>query len=197
MKHLIICLGIIIGLFNLGHAQTTAEQGKKSDEVVMKMRQIDLLNQIVPLALKKDQINALLPVIERARAKVAQVEKDEANTLAKLDSKISAAIKKSIEENTPPPKELSMELAKATQDMSDRRLLVVSENTEAVLKVFNDTLDAGQKKVAANSFAAAYINPNVKPDEIKESEKINFFIREVLLDPQAYDLLIELAKHVS
>lgn len=196
MKHIIICLGIIIGLFHLGHAQTT-DMGKKSDEVVAKMRQIDLLNQIVPLALKKDQINALLPVIERARSKVTQIEKDEAAALAKLDGKISAAVKKSIETNTPPPKEIMTEIAQATSDMSMKRLLAIDENTAAVLKVFNDSLDAGQKKVAANSFAASYINPNVKPDEIKEADKITFFIKEVLLDPQAYDLLIQLSKHVD
>ncbi|HVT11575.1 MAG TPA: hypothetical protein VHE55_04860 [Fimbriimonadaceae bacterium] len=196
MKHIFICLGIIFGLFHFGHAQT-ADQGKRSDEIVMRIRQIDLLNQIVPLALKKEQINALLPAIERARARVTQEEKEEAGILQKLDGKLTAAIKKSIEENTPPPKDLSLEIAKTTQDMSDKRALIVDENTEAVLKVFNDTLDAGQKKVAANSFAASFINPNVKPDEIKESEKINFFIREILLDPQAYDILIQLAKHVS
>lgn len=197
MKHLITCLLAISCLFMFGRVDQTSEQAKKSDEIVMKMRQIDLLNQIIPLVLTKDQINQLLPAIERARAKAALVQKDEASALRKLDGKISEAIKKAIETGVAPPKDLLNELATATTAMTEKRLLAMDENTDAVYKVFSDTCNAGQKKAAANSFSPAFINPGVKPDQLTDVQKIRFFVDNVLLDPQAHDLLVALAKHAS
>ena len=198
MKQILICLGLIVGM--LGSTPSlaqSADQSTKSDLTMLKLRQIDLLNMIVPLALTKDQINTILPAIERARQKVRQIEKDEATTLEKLDSRVSDAIKKSIETSVAPPKELLDELAHATQAMSDARGAAVNENTANVLKVFNATCNAGQKKAAANSFAPTYIDPNAKPDTLTDEQKTTFFVRDILLDPQAYDILLQLAKHAS
>jgi len=175
----------------------TSDQGAKSDKVLMKLRQIDLLNMLIPLALTKDQIEAILPAIERARQNVRRVEKDEAATLEKLDSKVSDAIKKSIETSVAPPKALLDELAQTTKDMGDARVAAVDENTMNVLKVFVATVNAGQKKAAVNSFSPAYIDPKAKPDTVTDDEKITFFVRDILLDPQAYDILVQMSRHAS
>lgn len=197
MKHIIICLGIIVGLFAHGHAMQTPEQSKKSAEILAKMRQIDLLTQLIPLALTKDQINTLLPVIERARAKLTQLNKDEATALEKLDSKITEAIKKSVETSVAPPKALLDELAEATMKMSLNRDAAGDEFTDLILKTFTDTCNAGQRKAAANSLAPQLFDPSLKPDKMTEQEKLRFFVRNILLDPQAYDVLVQLAKHAS
>lgn len=197
MKQLIICLGIVASFFNFGHAIQDPNMAKKSDQVLLKMRQIDLLNQLIPLALRKEQINAILPSVERARSKVLQINKDEAQTLEKLESKITAAIKKSEEEGVAPPKALLDELATATQGMSDRRSVAIDDNTDLVLKAFNDTCNAGQKAAAANSLAPQLIDPSLKPDKMTQAEKIRFFVREILLDPQAYEVLVQLEKHAG
>jgi hypothetical protein len=197
MKHILICLGIIVSLFGYGHAAQTPDQAKRSDEVVKKMRQIDLLTQVIPLALTKAQIEKLLPAIERARQKVANIQKDEAGALEKMDLKISNAIKKSVESGVAPPKELLTELADATQRMSLNRLVAIDDNTDAVIKVLNDTLNAGQKKAAANSLSTKLIDPNAKPDTITDAQKLRFFVQEILLDPQCYDILVQLEKYAS
>jgi hypothetical protein len=200
MKHTLTCLGIFVSLLCFGRAsgaQSPADQAKKSDEIVLKMRKIDLLTQIIPLALTKDQINKLLPAIERARAKVAAVVKAEAADLLKLDGKLNEAIKTSIENGTTPPKKLLDELALDTATLSEKRLVAIDENTELVLKSFEDTVNAGQKKAAANSLAPQLFDPSLKPDKMTIEEKVRFFVKQILLDPQAYDVLIELAKHAS
>jgi hypothetical protein len=197
MKHILICIGVIIGFFSHGHAMQTPDQVKHSEEVIAKMRQIDLLNQLIPLALTKAQIGALLPVVERARQKVTTIQKDEATALDKLDLKISNAIKKSVETGVAPPKDLLNELAEATQRMSVNRVLAIDENTSNVLKVFNETLNKGQKKAAANSLSPKLVNPNAKPEEITDDEKIKYFVQEILLDPQCYTILLQLEKHAS
>jgi len=196
MKHFLICVGIFLNLFTFGHAQS-ADQARKSDEVVAKMRQIDLLVQIIPLALTKDQLDKLLPAVERARAKVRQIEKEEADTLAKLDSKVTDAVNKAIETSVAPPKALLDELASATQTMADKRQTAIEDNTDLVIKVFNDVCNAGQKAAAANSLAPQMFDPNLKPDKMTQAEKIRFFIQQILLDPQAYDVMLRLEKHTS
>jgi hypothetical protein len=194
MKHVIICLGIIAGFFGIGHAIQTPDEIKKSDQTMMKMRQIDLLTQIIPLALTKEQINKLLPAVERARAKVKMVQKAEAERLAKLDAKISAAIKDAEEKQIAPPKALLDELASATIDMSMKRQVAIDENTDAVVAVFKETCNAGQQKAAGHSLAPQLLDPTLDPKKMTEDDKIRFFVREILLDPQAYDVLVALEK---
>jgi hypothetical protein len=195
MKHIIVCLGVMLTLFGHGRAQVPADLSKKSEAVLMKMRQIDLLTQFIPLALTKEQINKLLPAVERARAKVLQIQKEEAGTLEKLEAKIAAAINKSIEKNIAPPKSLLDELALTTAQMGTKRYAVIDENTAAVMKVFNEVCNAGQKKAAANSLAPQLFDPTLKPDQMTEVDKIRFFVQQIVLDPQAYDVLIRLEKY--
>jgi hypothetical protein len=196
MKHIILCLGIIVGFFSFGHAQST-DTAKRSEVILSKMRQIDVLTQVIPLALTKDQINQILPAVERARAKVGTVEKEEAQILAGLEGKINDAIKKSEDSLVAPPQALLDELAQTTMKMAKKRQLVVDQNTDAVLKVFNQACNAGQKKAAANSLRPELIDPSLKSDKMTDEEKIRFFIEEILLDPQGYPVLIELLKHAS
>lgn len=196
MKQLIVCFGLVITIL-LGHAhaaQTPSDDAKRSDAIMMKFRQIDLLNQLIPLALTKDQIEKLLPSVERARAKVRETEKDEAKTLTGYDKKVTDAINHCIEKGEPPSRDLLMELAVATKLMADNRSVIASENTEAVLKVFKETLNAGQLKAAENSLKPELFDPSLKADKMTSDDKLRFFIRDILLDPQAYDVLVRLDK---
>ena len=198
MKRMLAFLVVVVAALASAPAWgQSAEQGSKSDQVMLKLRQIDLLNMLIPLALTHDQIEKILPSIERARQKVRDAEKNEAATLEKLDAKVSDAIKKSIETSVAPPKALLDELAHTTQEMSDARIAIVEENTDNVLKVFGDTVNAGQKKAATNSFSPAYIDPKAKPDTVTDDEKLRFFVRDILLDPQSYDILVQMSRHAS
>ena len=196
MKHLLICIAMLVPFVCFGQS-TPSDQARKSDEIVMKMRQIDLLVQIIPLALTKDQINQILPSIERARSKAHAMEKDEAATLQKLDGKISDAIKKAIDTSVAPPRDLLDELAKTTMLMTEKRLVLIDENVDAVFKAFTGAINAGQKKAAANSLAPQLLDPTLKPDQMTEDDKVKFFVKNILLDDQAYDVLVQLAKHAS
>ncbi|HTQ10637.1 MAG TPA: hypothetical protein VMI31_11235 [Fimbriimonadaceae bacterium] len=198
MKRILVIIIVVVALMATIPAMGQAsDQGSKSDQVLMKLRQIDLLNMLIPLALTHDQIEKILPAIERARQRVRQAEKDEAATLLKLDGKVTEAIKKSIETSVAPPKELLDELAHTTQAMGDTRDSIALDNTESVLKVFVDTINAGQKKAAINSFSPAFIDPKAKPDTITDDVKLHFFVNNILLDPQAYDILVQMSRHAS
>jgi hypothetical protein len=196
MKHILFCLVVLFSALGFAHGQTP-EQMKKSDDVLNKMRQIDLLVQIIPLALTKDQINALLDVVERARAKVSAAQKDEAEKLAKLERTVDDAIKKAVETNVAPPKALLDDLAHATAVMTMNRLTIIDDNTTAVENVIKRVCNAGQIKVMQESLAPQLIDPSLKPDKMTAEDKLKLFIQNILLDPQSHEILVQLAKHAS
>lgn len=196
MKHLLICLGLVAGFFGIGHSMQGADDptAKKSEQIVLKMRQLDLLNQLIPLALNKEQVGKLLPAVERARARVKQTQKEEFAVLDKLDTKITAAIKASEEKQIAPPQVLLDEVAAETFKLAQKRGAVITENVDAVFKAFNEICNAGQKKAAANSLAIAFYVPEADIKKMTDADKIKVYIREILLDPQAYDVLLRLEK---
>jgi hypothetical protein len=61
-----------------------------------------------------------------------------------------------------------------------------------VMEAMKTSLNAGQMKVAANALDFKLYNPNIKPEEIKEEDRLRLYVQEVLLDPLAYDLLVKM-----
>ena len=198
MKHLLICLSVALALVCPALGQTVVdEQAKHSDEVLKKMRQIDLLVQMLPMAMNKDQINKLLPIVEKTRQRIKYQQKSEAKLLTEYESKINAAIAAGIDKGDVPDSKLLNELNAVIRTMAMQRDAVASENADAVLAEMKKVLNAGQLKVAANSLNPKLFNPSIKVDEMTEDQKILFFVREIFLDPQSYDILRQLLKRAS
>ena len=174
--------------------QLSPEKAKKSEEILIKMRQIDLLNYIVPLVLTKDQINKLLVVVEKCRSKVDQVRNDEAAELLKFESKVTDAINKGINKDITPGKTLMIELNNNLTKLAFRRQLVGDENADLVLAVFKKELNEGQRKAAMNAHDIKAFDPRVDVSKLTDDDKLRFFIKDVILDPHAYDLLIRISK---
>ncbi len=193
MKSFVLAFAALFSFLTIAYAQPTPEQKAKSDQVMQKLRQIDILTQIVPLVLTKDQLNALLPVVEKARAAVYKTEKDEAEALAKLDSKVTSAVDTSVDKGVPPSKELLDELADLTFKWSLNRSAVSTANTDLVLKKFKEVTNVGQQKAAINSLAPQLIDPSLDPKKMSDEDKLRFFIQQIFLDPQCYPILIRLA----
>jgi hypothetical protein len=198
MKHLLICLSLLMTLMTGAFAQTTAdEQGKRADEIIKKMRQIDLLTQMLPMALTKEQITKLLTPIEKARQRVKDEQKEEFKLLTKYESRINDAVKAGIDKGDVPDVAFLRELSALFLTMSMRRDAIANENAEAVLKEMKAVLNAGQLKVAANSLNPKLFDPGIKLEEMTQDQKILFFVREILLDQQSYDILRQLLKRAS
>ncbi len=190
MKHFLIILALVTALVPIGQAQ----DGKRADELMVKLRQIDLLNQLVPLALNKEQIVKLLPVIEKARTKVKDTQKQELKKLESFEKRVDDTISKSINGGAVPPLAFLKELATATFRMGLVREQVANENQDMVYAVFKSALNVGQLKAAANSLAPQLFDPALDPKKMSDEEKQKFFVKQILLDPLAYDLLLKLAK---
>lgn len=182
---------LVSGVF----AQTTqADRAKKADEILMKMRQLDLLNQLLPVLMTKDQIKRILPQVEKARQTVRDAEKLEFDYLKKLEPKVDSALKDAFEKGKVPVVEMLKESYATLGMMSLRRQAIAEENTDLVLGVVEQTFNEGQIKAARNALTPNAIDPRLNPKEMDDKAKLRFWVKTILLDPLAYELLIKLGK---
>jgi hypothetical protein len=190
-----IFFALVLAVAAFGHAvQEPSARDRKSAEILTKIRQVDLLNQLLPVSLSKEQINKLLPVIEKCRQLVRKQEEEEANLLLTLEKEATEAVNRGIEKQDVPDAELLVKFSKAIAEMSAKRQNVITANVIAVTTVFEEVCNKGQIRTAANSLNPRLINPNLKIEELTEEVRLNYWIQEVLLDPRAYDLLVRMAK---
>lgn len=167
-----------------------AQSADDATKVTVKMRQLDILNQILPVLMTPQQINKLLPAIEKSRAAEKKLQTSEAEQLKKLEPKIDAALKDARDKSLVPSKELQLEVIGLLQKLAKDRASMVLEQNEAVLKVVEETLDAGQIKAAANAITI----PDSEGSKLQDRARLSRWVRAVLMDPQAYDILVELSR---
>jgi hypothetical protein len=179
-----------------GASPQTDEAGRaaKADEILTKVRQLDVLNQILPVIMTKQQLRDLLPAIERARRNVRETQRKEFDELRKLDPKLEAAVKDALEKNKVPSVDLIKESAATFRLFEMRRRAVAQENEELVLKAFKEILTDAQEKAAANSLNPKLVDPNAEVSKLDQEQKLRLYVRGILLDPIAYDVLVKLAK---
>ncbi len=190
---------IFAGLFlvTLAWAQPNTispEKSKKSNEILVKARQVDLLNQLLPLVLTTDQINKLLPVLEKVRSKENEVAAKEAEQMRVMEPKIDSALQKGVKDGVVPTKELLRELNNMFIAFTMIREAITDENVNTILTGLKATLNAGQLKAAQNSMDPKAFDPAAKPSEMTSDDKLKVFIKNVLMDWICYDLLVKLAQ---
>jgi len=194
MKSALIVVAVMFAFIVGASSSLQTDKAKQSSDTLEKMRQLDLLNQILPLVMTKDQIRQLLPTIEKARRDVKAEEDTEAGLIAQVAPEINAAVKAGIEKGEVPDKALLKKANAVIRTMAMRRNAIASDNVDMVLGEMKKILNAGQLKAAANSLSTSVYMPDVKPEEIKDDQKLQIFVREIMLDPLAYDILVKLQK---
>lgn len=197
VKSLHLCLAaavVMIGAAAPAQSTLNSDLAKRSQETQTKIRRVDLLLHIMPLALRKEQYRDLLPVIERARSRMRKVLENEDKKIVEIEAKLDAAIKAANEEGSYPKRDLVHECYALTTTLSKIRLVereIIAGDTVTEL---DKILDAGQKKVAANSLDPKLLDPSFKIEGADDNAKIRFFTRWILLDPLAYEILVDLQK---
>jgi hypothetical protein len=189
----IACL-LLVGAFASTFAQTREEEGARSTKILDEIRDVDLLNKILPIIWTKAQINAVLPSIEKVRTKVIQTHHEEYKVLVELDAQVAAAVDKAINDGEPPGKKLMNELEARLEQMQVARLAIGRNNENLVYDAMMPVLNSGQKKAMANALDPHLMNPELITEKMSDEDKIRFFIRNILLDPLAYDIMVKLSK---
>ena len=131
---------------------------------------------------------------EAVREKRRDVLDGEYKLMLQLTKSVNDAIS-AAEKGAVPGQQLVQNLYKATVNSVVTDTMVISEGTDEIFDVVKSTLDKGQLAVMANSLNPKdFPNDLKKPEEVTQDERIHIFIKRVLLDPDAYDLLVNLSK---
>jgi hypothetical protein len=175
-------------------AQLSEAKARENVEILKKIRSLDLLNQILPLLLTKDQIKRLLPAMERMRAAVRETEDLQSKYLKQLQPKIDAALKDAYEKGLVVDRKLAAE-AWATMTMLQVKVKAVADdNVEQLTAVFEDVLEPTQEKIAANALEPKLIDPTLDKSKMTDRDKLKLYVRAVLSDALTYDILIKLSQ---
>ncbi|MGE0002356.1 MAG: hypothetical protein AB7F50_04890 [Fimbriimonadaceae bacterium] len=158
-----------------------------------KIKRLDIYNQVLPVVMTSEQIKALLPVIEQAQEKERRLIKQEADEMKAMDERFDKALDAAAKGEVP-SRELQQDIHKLFRDFRMRRLALTIDSTEDLVLLLKKTLDEGQIKAVANAISVAEIAPDKKPEDVTEDEKLRGWVRIVLLDPMAYDLLVEMSR---
>ena len=187
---MLLCLALALPAL----AQVDEARAKQSDAIMLKIKQLDLMNHVLPLLMTKEQVKKLLPVVEKARQNVKKAQLKEADALKTFDAKLSAAHKNAVEKGQVPGRTLLNEVATLFQALTIARGIVADENTDDVIKAMREVLNPGQIKAAINDLNPKLFDPRLKPEEMSDNDKLRFFVKEIFLDPALYDVLVLLAR---
>lgn len=183
----ILCLTMVVTSAAL--AQSDAEKDAYSQKTFEKMRQIDLLYNILPLLLTKTQIKELLPALDKARSGIRGIRDTEYKNFHEYADIIDASITKAVQDNILPTRDDRAKLTRFLIALDGRRQAQVLVNVRAVKEAFDKVITPAQRKAAINSLIPTYFEPDLKPEELTDDKKEEIYVREILLDPQTRPLL--------
>lgn len=194
MNRIFLTLFLLISLSLASPMAFAQTKTQKSDEILRKARQLDLLNHILPLVLTKSQIEQLLTPIEKCRKKVKEIEGMEADDLIKMETKVDAVLAKGYQNDLVPSRDLLREMNRLFNAFRIRRQIAASENADIMLEAMKKILNAGQLTTAEKSIDLKAYDPTADPEKISADDKLKFFIKDILLDPLSYDVLTKMLK---
>jgi hypothetical protein len=197
-SRLSIVLALAIGLASLGLAQkTTPEQRAQSERVLAKIRKLEIMNQILPVLLTPDQAKLFLPVLEKHRGDADKLELDEHKMLLTLEKDVDAQIKVASDKGSLPDEAVMKNVLVHFRMFALRRKALLDDTVLKLMALMKEKLNPGQVRAAANSFTPAVFGLEIDKDTITEDKRLDYWIRMVLMDNDAYPVMVELSKKKS
>jgi len=176
----------LFGLSVLAPAQTSVERAKASADILTSIKKLDMLNQILPVLMTKDQLRKVLSAVETARKNAKDLEAKELEVMKEINPKIQAALTEALKNKKVPSQELLSDVSKMFTKFRVARKLMVELNVAQTTEALEKNLDEGQRRAAANALDPRVFDP--------EEEKLKLWVQFVLLDATSYEVLVELAK---
>ena len=194
---LLFVVALILGLFAHSFGQLPQSQKDASERVLAKIRRIELYNQILPVLMTPTQLKAILPILEKHRSEAVKQEKLEHDELKKLEASLDAALKVASEKGELPSEELMKRGVSLFHGFLILRKALVDDSVDQLMKAMKANLNEGQIRAAANAFNPAIFQTQMKVEELTDDKKLDYWIRIVLMDNAAYDILLELSRKPS
>lgn len=179
----------------VAHAQVrqTPEIARQA-ETLKRIAQLEILTKILPIALDKKQLEAILPAIEKGRQKRQEIIQKDAEELAKVEKEVEEALKKAIKEERIPPQEFQTKISKVTNALTVRRSIALDEIVANLVTFCKSSWNEGQVKAAVGSFDPRLFDPKMGWDKLGTDDKLAYYTRTVLLDELTYDVLKQLLR---
>ncbi|MEX2244607.1 MAG: hypothetical protein WD716_12255 [Fimbriimonadaceae bacterium] len=192
-----LIIALVCGLFAFSFGQLPAAEKAASDRVLAKIRKIELYNQILPVLMTPAQLKVILPILEKHRAEAVKLEKLEHDELKKLETSLDPAIKAAEEKGELPSEVLMKRGVSLFHGFLILRKALVDDSVDQLMKAMKANLNDGQIKAAANAFNPAIFLSQMKLEELTDDKKLDYWIRIVLMDNAAYDILLDLSRKPS
>lgn len=191
MKHLIrpFVLMVMIACAGMSFGQTDV-----AGNIQKNIHKLDILNQILPVVMTKAQLSEVIKEVEKVRAAAKLVEQQEKTELMAMEGKVNKAVKDSVEKGDLPDDALMTELTELHKKFVTRRTQQMVKNVQAMYEALKKHLNEGQMKAVANSLNPRIFNPDADLTTMSDMEKTTIWIQYVLLDPVAYEVLLDLSK---
>jgi hypothetical protein len=198
-KFLVSC-GLALASLAFGqltNAQTSTQSPKmqKAAATLSKIDRLSACKFVLPLLLSKSQMNDILLTLEKCRKAQQDTLDKDADEMAKIDAKVTKALDEAIKDGNYPSKEFQNEVIKVTQGIATRRAIVVGNLVGLLNDTVRKSLNGGQLKAMVNLVDPNSIDSTLKPEKWTEEEKVNFYLRTVMLDNNTYELLKTLYKN--
>ena len=190
----ILALGLAFSIVAASPAQTDAERVRQATEITRKLQRLDLLNQILPVLMTRDQIRRILPAIEQARQNARDLERAEFERMKVIVPRLDAALEAAEKRGTIPPTEFLDEVSKMLRQLATARTLMMALNADKVLEAMERHLNEGQRRAAANALDPRMFNPDADVSKLTEQQKLKAWIKHVLLNENAYQILVDLSR---
>lgn len=195
MKWLAVFMAFAV--FGTSLAEAPALQLMKEDPVAtrinLKIRRVEILDQLLPVLMTKDQIKKLLPVVEKARQMEVDLQKKELGILKDFESQVDKALENGIKKQMLTSEEFNAEYTKIVKQFQTGRAVLIGLSTGMVYDEMKKVLNDGQRTAAAKAVPAFHF-PGREIDSVSQEEKLRVWIREVMLDRASYELLSDMAR---
>lgn len=189
----LVSLVILASLSATVLAQVDPAQAKHSDEIMRKIQEIEIYNQILPVLITPKQADELLTVLEKARAEMKSHNNKEYDMMRSFEVEINAALKKAQDRGQVPTEEFMARMLNMFRAFNMMRKAIIDGVVRDLQGALNETLNEGQIAAAAKAFNPRFYDPTLDPKTMTVDQRLELWIRVVLIDPVAYDVMKRIA----
>ncbi|QYK52968.1 MAG: hypothetical protein KF824_11995 [Fimbriimonadaceae bacterium] len=192
-----LALFMAFAVFGTSMAEAPTPQLMKEDPVAtrinLKIRRVEILDQLLPVLMTKEQIKKLLPIVEKARQMEVDLQKKELGMLKDLEPLVDKELENGIKKQMLTSAEFNAEYAKIVAKFHTGRAGLIGMSTGMVYEEMKKVLNDGQRTAAAKAVPAVHF-PGRELNSVSQEEKLKVWIREVMLDRASYELLSDMAR---
>lgn len=193
----VLHIGLVLALLGAGSfGQNNPEQAARSDEILRKVRELELLDQILPVLMTREQLREILPAVERARQGAREHQEREFQALLRVEERVDAALERAYRDGDIPNQEMIREINNSFRGLTLSRQIAIRNHVIEVRTKMEEILNEGQIRSAANSLDLSWMSAE-EAEALTQEEKLDMWVQAVLLDYLAYDILVRLSRETQ